>query len=201
MNDQTPKPPAAGANPKAIIIGGLAIILFFGYIMAFLLADVIQNARPPKPMTLSDAASEAADEQIWVAIEDGVYDCDSITYVYGRSATNPQVREIRNTEIFRTDETGEIVLFVTLSGRQSCQEIQNAPLKGYLTRMSAGQRQALTNEVRLAKYINASAYLEICGYCGPANSWLGLAISSVALLIGLALLVVGLRLRRHQQRE
>lgn len=67
---------------------------------------------------------KADDEQMGVTIEDGIDDCDSGTHVYGRSSTNPNPKEIRYTEIFRTEllDYAWAARRLTLANRKTIQQ-------------------------------------------------------------------------------
>lgn len=181
-------------SQRAIIITGAVLLAFAAYLLAFLLPDFIRSSVGPQSITMAEAAAAATDKDRYVAITDGAWVCETITYVRGRSSTNRNVVTTRFTEVFRTDETGVIVLLAQMSGELDCDQLQAADLTGYLQRMSAAREQELRNDVRLARFINALDYLEICGYCGPTNSLIGTLFGFVFALAGLGLIVWGLRL-------
>jgi len=142
---------------------------------------------------MAQAAQAATNSATYAIIEDGRWDCDTIEYIRGRSSTNSQRIETRFTNIFREDGSGEIVLLASLSGEVSCADLDGWQLTGYLTRMSDARQQELTNAARLARYFDATTFLEFCGYCGAGNSLIGVIFGVVITLAGVALLVTGLR--------
>lgn len=209
MTDQTqPSPttepvqslPASTLTPKQkrriVLITGGVMLLFGVYLLAFLVPDLLKNMRGPDDMTLGRAADAATGGQRYVHIEDGVWHCDTIEYVRGPSSSNRRRIVTRYTEAFLTDANRpeRIVLFATFSGEKSCEEIEGSDLNGYLKRMSNDTRQALTNDVRLARFYDASVYLEMCAYCGPNNSLIGTIFGTVFVVGGVALLGWGWRL-------
>ena len=184
--------PASRPNPGPwlLILGG--VVLFFGlYISAFLIPDVIQTAGGPQPLTLDEAAQVASAERTYARIEDGAWDCDTLTLVRGWSPS-----QTKYTEIFFTDAAREVVVLVTLSGEVACDQLSGEAPSGYLYAMGDDTRQALTNEARLARFFMADEFLEFCGYCGRDNSLLGAIFGVVFTLIGAAMLIGGWRLRQ-----
>jgi hypothetical protein len=185
-------------NPRrTILIAGVILLLFATYLLAFLLPDFIRTAVGPKQLTMAQAAETASETDAYIAISDGAWECDTIEYVRGRSSTNSLRETTRFTEVFRTNGNGMVVLLATMSGEVDCAELQATDLAGYLQRMSPEREQELINEVRLARFINATVFLEICGYCGPTNSLIGTMFGFGFGLIGLVLLVWGLRMQPH----
>lgn len=174
---------------------GIGLFLFGLYISAFLIPDVIANFSGPESLTLSEAASAASREQTYARIEGGTWDCDTLTYIEGLSAaslTYGRFREETNyTEIFYTDASQDVVVFVTLSGRVDCDDLAGDDPSGYLYSMSSGVRQDLTNDARLARYFNTDTFLEFCGYCGRENSMIGVGFGLAFLLGGAGMFVWG----------
>ena len=182
---EKPKTNPTTSRRTLLMLGGF-LIAFSLYLMVFLVPDVLRTAGGPQSVTLEQAAAIANTESAYVTIEDGEWDCRTIEYVRGRSSTNSRRIETRFTEIFLTDGANpdQIVLFASMSGEMTCDdfEILDQPT-GYLTRMSDGKQQELTNDARLARYFDATDFLEFCGYCGTENSLIG-AIVGVVLFLG-----------------
>lgn len=185
MSD-TPKPTNAR---RLVLITAVFLLLFATYLLAFLLPDFIRTAVGPQQMTMAQAAESATDTDAYVAISDGTWECDTIQYVRGRSTTGSRREITRATELFRTSDNGKVVLLATMSGEMDCAELQATSLAGYLQRMGPEREQELINEVRLARFINATVFLEMCGYCGPTNSLIGTLFGLAFALVGLLLLV------------
>jgi len=177
------------------MIGGVALLLVGLYISAFLIPDVLSTLSGPQSMTLAEAAQVANPERTYASIEDGTWDCDTLSYVQGLSARHgrygsPLEEETKFTEIFFTDNTQDVVMLVTLSGEQACDDIVEQKPSGYLYEMADGTKQELTNEARLARYFETDTFLEFCGYCGRDNSLIGVVFGVVFLISGVALIIV-----------
>lgn len=195
MNNQTqPTPPN---RRRTVLIFGAFLLLFSIYLLAFLLPDFIRTVSGPQAVTMATAAEMASDADDFVTISDGQWACDTIELVRGRSATSSTQQTTRFTEVFRTNESGTVVLLATMSGDQDCEELESADLTGYLKRMTPEREQELINEVRLARFINATVFLEMCGYCGPTNSLIGTLFGFAFAIGGIGLLIFGLRLPKQ----
>lgn len=193
-----PTQPNSAKNHRIVLIAG-GILLFFGlYISAFLIPDVIATASGPETMTLVLAGDIATDTNTYVQIEDGVWDCDTIEYVYGWSSTSKR-NEIKFTEVFVTDDGSPvgIAMLSQMSGEQSCLDLRETIPTGYVRRMSEDTKEVLTNGARLARYFDADVFLEFCGYCGQENSMIGAIFGIVFVLAGLGLLIFGWRMKSN----
>jgi len=179
---------------------GIVLLLFGLYISAFLVPDVIRTMSGPQPMTLAEAANAATTERTYARLEGGSWECDTLTPVEGLSPSHRRYEvlreEIKTTEIFFTDAAREVVAFVTLSGEVECDELSEELPSGYLYAMSTRTRQELTDDARLARYTDASHFLEFCGYCGRDNSMIGAVFGIVFTLGGGAMVVSGRNFRK-----
>ena len=180
-------------SKRGFIITGVVLIAFAAYLLVFLLPDYIRASVGPQTMTMAAAAATATERDSYVAIADGAWDCETIQLVRGRSSSNRNNEITRFTEVFRTNESGTVVLLATTSGEMDCEELQATALAGYLQRMTPAREQELINEVRLARFIHATDFLEICGYCGPTNSLIGTGFGMIFAALGIGLVVWGLR--------
>lgn len=203
-NQNTTQVPPQQSARGILIFGG--IMLLFGlYVSAFLVPDVIRSAAGPETVTLKEAAQIANEDPSYVRLVDGNWDCDTLTYVEGYSPSHRYgslvEEDIKVTEIFFTDEEESIVVFVTMSGEQDCEDITRRNPAGYLYEMSRRNERELTNEARLARYFDADDFLEMCGYCGRENSLIGAGFGIAFTLGGLALIIFGLRLGRRQGKQ
>ena len=178
---------------KTLLISGGFCLFFSIYLLIFLLPDFIRSLAGPEPMTLSQAAERATDENLYVLLADGSWECETIDYVIGYSSTSADRVDTKFTEIFVTNPSGAVVVLAQMSGELECADFDGREIVGYLTRMTADQQQDLTNEVRLARFINGETYLELCGFCGQTNSLIGTLFGLAFFMGGLALLILGLR--------
>ena len=181
------------------ILGGL--LLIFGlYLAAFMIPDFIKALSGPQSMSLEEAVQLAGEEQVYARLEDGEWDCDSVSYVEGfvRSYRRYEVvrEETKFTEVLFTDEPREIVTLVTLSGEVNCDGLSGEVPSGYLYSMSDETREELSDDGRLRGYRSADHFLEFCGYCGRDNSLIGVIFSLVFTLCGAGMVVYGFKLRR-----
>lgn len=181
-----------------LVLGGF-FVLFGVYILAFMLPDFIASAAGPTSMPLAEAAAIASDENSYVQITDGEWRCDSIHYIWGRSASSGNSAiplTVQYTEAFMTQGGSPQALLVLLSGEQDCAALQAIQPTGYLTLMSADTQQELTNEARMARFSDKSVFMEMCGYCGTDNAIGGVIGGSISLLLGVGILLFA---RRHPQ--
>lgn len=203
MEEKTkPTPSNTVLNRRMVLIAG-GVLLFFGaYISVFLIPDVLATASGPETMTMAHAADIATDTTTYAKIEDGVWDCDTIEHVYGWSSTSKR-NEIKFTEVFVTDGASpvSIAMLTQMSGEQSCLDLRETTPTGYLRRMSDDTKQVLTNDARLARYYDAEAFLEFCGYCGQENSMIGAIFGFVFALAGIGLLIFGWRMKTDSTTE
>lgn len=176
---------------------GIALGLFGAYLLVFLVPDVLITASGPQMLSLKQAAEVAGDNSHYATIEDGKWDCRTISYVRGPSTTGNRVRVItRFTEIFLTDDEPlpSTVMLVSMSGEMKCGEFETVMPTGYLTRMSGDRQQELTNDVRLTRFPEAESFLEFCGYCGTENSLIGVGFGVALALMGVVLTITGFRM-------
>lgn len=179
-----------------MFLWALVLLAFAGYLLAFLLPDFVRSSRGPQSWTMTEAAARATETDAYVTIPDGEWMCETITYLRGPSGSNRLQTTTRYTEVFRTDASGAVVVLAKLSGEVECPELLEMELSGYVQRMSAARQQELRNEARLARFFNATSFLEICGYCGPTNSLIGVLFGSGFALAGIVMLVWGFRMKR-----
>ncbi|NCC36157.1 MAG: hypothetical protein EOM24_29715 [Chloroflexia bacterium] len=184
---------------------GLILLVVGLYVSAFLLPDLVETAAGPQRLTLAEAANVASATRTYARIEEGAWDCETLQQVQGLSATSIRYgfgplherEETKYTEVFFTDNTRDVVVFVTLSGAVQCDDLTRQWPTGYLYMMSDGTRQALTNEARLARYFTTDTFLEFCGYCGRENSLIGAGFGVVFTVAGMAMLFVWWRWRQQ----
>lgn len=176
------------------LIIGIVVLLFGLYISAFMIPDTINSLSGPQSMTLSESRQIASTEWTYALIEDGTWDCDTLYAVRGLSARHGRYgslkEETKFTEIFFTDNTQDVVMLVTLSGEQDCNDIVEQQPTGYLYSMDDGTKQELINDARLARYFDTDTFLEFCGYCGGSNSLIGAVFGIFFMVCGIALLIM-----------
>lgn len=178
---------------RIFIISGALLTLFSIYLLAFLLPDFIRSLAGPDAMTLSEAAEIATDENRYVTLTDGAWECDTISYVRGYSSSSRRI-ETKSTEIFAVNRDGSTVALVALSGEVNCSDLDDIPLTGYLAGMTPEREQTLTDEVRLARFVDREAVVELCSYCGTTNSLIGTLFGFAFAILGIGLLIWGLRI-------
>jgi hypothetical protein len=178
-------------SKRGLLLGtGIALVLIGLYISAFLVPDVIQTAVGPETVTLDEAADIASSTRSFVRIEGGEWVCETLREVRGVSVSSLRygsggARDVTQyTEVFFSDDRGEVIVFVTLSGEVDCGDLAEQLPTGYLYAMNDDTRQELTNDARLARFIAAESFLEFCGYCGQKNSLIGAAFGVSFLLLG-----------------
>lgn len=181
---------------RTMLITGGVMLVFSIYLLVFLVPDLIRAAAGPEGMTLARAADIASEESTYARLEDGRWQCDTIEYIRGMSSSGTRQIVTRYTEVFYTDATKpeQTVVLVSLSGEVDCAELESLVPEGYLTRMSSGDRQALTNEARLARYFAATDFLSFCGYCGEENSFIGVVFGVIFAVGGFVVLMMGFRM-------
>ncbi|MCB0114869.1 MAG: hypothetical protein R2873_11380 [Caldilineaceae bacterium] len=181
-----------------LILGGVLLALGL-YVSAFLVPDVLKTAVGPQSFTLVQAAERAGDAPLYARIVDGAWDCETLRQVRGISATALRYgsvrEETRYSDVFFTDETRDVVVFVTLSGAVTCEDLGQQRPEGYLYAMNSDTQQDLTNEARLARYFMADTFLEFCGYCGRQNSLIGAIFGVAFVVLGSVMLVAGRRMK------
>lgn len=188
-------------------IMGIGLLLVGLYLSVFLLPDTIETMSGPQTMSLAEAAVVAGTERTYASIEGGAWDCETLKQVRGVSATSlrygfgPLItrEETRYSEVFFTDNSREVVVFVTLAGEVTCDDLKQQWPIGYLYNMNEGTRRDLTNEARLARYFTTDTFLEFCGYCGQQNSLIGALFGVVFVISGVGMFVIGRRMRGDER--
>jgi hypothetical protein len=177
-------------------------LLLFGLVMSVdLVPDVLQMAGGPETLTLAQAAEVANSDRTYARIEGGEWDCATLRQesrnsdIVLRNSAGPIIGDPIFYEIFYTDTSQQTVVFVSLSGEVECDDLTAHGPTGYLYAMSDDNRQTLTNDARLARFVNAETFLEFCGFCGLENSLNGVALGALLLLSGFWLVVAGRSIR------
>lgn len=198
MENNTQKTkPNPKKNRRIVRITAGFLVLFGLYLLVFLVPDVLRTASGPQSMTLQQAAEVATDQSLYVSLEDGLWDCQTIKHITRRSPnTSTGSRTTTDTEIFISDDRTRpnVAIFARMSGRMTCGDFDGLIATGYLTQMGDDERQTLTNQARLAKFFNADSVLSLCGYCGTENSLIGLIFGIVITLAGIGLFILGYKM-------
>ncbi len=143
--------------------------------------DYAQMPDQPQSVTMVEAAA-IADSKPWVTIEDGVWNCQNIWYM-GSDRTYAVL----------TNTSQTVVTVVLYSDKVSCNALQARQPRGILTRMAEKRYSVASREHDFSEYPDATAFLDLCGFCGADNS-LGLVVmSGVAVVLGLLLYPLSLR--------
>jgi hypothetical protein len=84
-------------------------------------------------------------------------------------------------------------MVVLYSNKVSCDALQARRPSGILTRMAEKRYGVASREHDFSQYPDATAFLDLCGFCGTDNS-LGLVVmAGVAAVLGLLLYPLSLR--------
>lgn len=164
------------------------------------------QATPDKPvaMSLEQAAEEVTNgHEPWATLENGKWECASILH-YSLSM-NKVKGDI--TEAAFTNDAQTIVLFAWFSGEVACEGLPVLPLTGEITPLHGVDRETVINQGQLAKYPDASAFLQICTDCGPETTKITVVFFAVLAILVLAAALVPLGVaqvrksyRRHNAR-
>jgi hypothetical protein len=167
---------------------GLVVAGMFGMLGVLSWQSLQEYGDQPRHISLSTSGQEITEQNEWVVIEDAKWDCSSMA-PFG-SGTD------KRAEAMFTDESGKVLVVALLPEKVSCAELTASPPTGEIHRMSEYHHKHLTSEARLDKYTNATTYLDMCTYCGPTNSRLGVILGLIFVPLGLALYPLSLYLRR-----
>jgi len=172
---------------RSVLIGGIVLLFLGGYVLAFLIPDVIRTAGGPTTYTVNEAA-EAVTSEVYATVEDGVWVCDSIAYVRGLSSSGTRRIEVKSTNAFYTDTDAEVAIWVSLSGEVDCDELQSVIPTGYLEPLQQSTRMDLAGDGQMRNVSTANTFFEMCGFCGTENSLIGVGFGSTFVILGLGLL-------------
>jgi hypothetical protein len=170
--------------------GGIFFFLFGLFVLVPLAFDLASTLGGAQDYTISDVAEVASDERTYARLTDGEWDCDTLAYIEGYSGSDLYMRrlyrglDVRTTEVLRVDDDNDIAVWVSLSGRVTCDDLANIEAVGYLY-ATDGTPNGLNSDMRRVLR-NSDTVLELCGWCGSENSMIGFGFGIVMVLLGLA---------------
>jgi hypothetical protein len=162
--------------------------LFWGILF---LVELLNMPKEPIPMSIEQAAIEVSDQEIWVVLEGGYWDCPSIAY--------DQSGDSMATEAMFIDGSESIIVVVRFNEKLACVQLP-IPVSGTISLMSDSRYSYFSNANRLAKYEQATVFLEMCAFCGRAHSISSVVLSFLMAAVGLSLYPL-CRHARNQYRE
>lgn len=186
----SPTPEQIKANQSLMRIvrySSIGLMLFGILLIIPLAADLMAVIGGAQDYTISAVAGVASDERTYARLTDGEWDCDTIEYIEGRTGSDLYMRRLyrtstRTTEVMRVDDANSIAVWVSLSGRVTCDDLASMDAVGYLY-ATDGTPSGLNSDMR-SVIRNADTVLELCGWCGADNSMIGIVVSGVFILIG-----------------
>ncbi len=195
---RTPTPEEQAANRRIIrrVFGGLGIVsVILGVLIMIVLgADAIRLRGGPEQMTLPEVAAVASETRTYAALTGASWHCDSIAYIEGLSGSDFSrsafVRKpgTRYTDIMITDETRSVAVMVTLSGKVTCDDLDDKQPSGFVYAVDG--RLGGMNAPARAIINDADTVLTMCGYCGVENARTGLIVGGAFALMGVGLFVL-----------
>lgn len=168
--------------------GGIAFIIFGILLFVPLASDLFTVIGGAQDYTTRAVAEVANDERTYARLTDGEWNCDTISYIEGYSGSDLYMRRlyagtsVRTTEVLRVDNANDIAVWVSLSGRVTCDDLANIEAVGYLY-ATDGKPSGLNNSMR-SVIRNSDVVLELCGWCGAENSMIGFGFSVAFMLLG-----------------
>lgn len=152
---------------------GWCLALSFAYLLFFeVLPEYRSFPDQPLPMTASEAAQAAeSGQEVWVSLTDLQWNCD------------PAAK--RSDLVFLNFPGGRRVV-VSLPRKGACRDLPEPPT-GVLHPANPRRRSHLERNRGLKLSAEDEPLMELCTYCGPENSRLGLLILPILILFGLFL--------------
>lgn len=182
------------------MVAGIVGLVFAGLFANLTIVSYKESQRlPSEPARLTTAeaaavAPEGYDNRPWVVLDDAVIDCHNIHY--------ERVGSDYRTSVVLTDPLETIIVVATYSNpkRLSCVELAGMSASGMLSHMNARRyaRFQELGEFDLSGYESATAYMDLCAFCGGGNSSLGVYIGLLMTLLSLSLYPLLLWARRRQ---
>jgi hypothetical protein len=179
--------------PRLAGLFGLVVAGMFGFLGVSSWLSLKEFGDQPRQISLRTSGHEISEKREWVVVEDAKWDCSSMA-PFG-SGTD------KRAEAIFTDESGKVLVVALLPDQVSCTELTASSPTGEIYRMSERHYEHLAGEGRLDKYTSATTYLDMCTFCGPANSRIGVVLGLIFVPLGLALYPLSLYLRRQALRN
>jgi hypothetical protein len=108
---------------------GLAFVCLGAYFAWVNAQSYFNLPDAPEKLTLAEIAERLADQkELWVEIQDGQLDCNSLNYYYYENTEN------KFTEALLVDDKHRIIVFVSHSGYVSCSDFMAEPFVGIISR-------------------------------------------------------------------
>lgn len=175
--------------PRVAGLVGLVVACMFAVLGVLSWLSLQAFGDQPTPISLAVSGGMISEERQWVVVEDAHWDCSSMApFGFGSDS---------RVEAMFTDEAGTVVVVAVLSPEVPCAELTASPPTGEIYRMSEHRYARLKDKGRLDNYSNATTYLEMCAYCGPGNSRIGVALGLIFVPLGLAMYPLALFSKRR----
>lgn len=172
---------------RLFVMGGFGLIAAVAFAAMALLCWTRLQGLPAQPVSMTSseiAARLDENERLWVAVQDGTWDCASPGWYRGYP------RFVTQAALVGSEGTVITVVRFRASDRLTCATLPSPPVVGEIEQMTATQRATLAAD--LAKYGEATTFLELCAYCGRRNTTIGAVFSTIMSVGGLACLVCAL---------
>ncbi|HLY29141.1 MAG TPA: hypothetical protein VKQ72_22540 [Aggregatilineales bacterium] len=182
--------------PKLGGLIGLLIAGAFGVLGVGSWQQLREMPDQPALLTLSDAAEQLhTHEQVWVQLSGVEWDC-------GNLVDETLLDGSHRTEVIFWDQASAVWGVALFSGQVRCRDLNSSKASGILTQMEAGFFDRLSQRgFDLTRYQGEKVRLNLCTFCGPANSTLGVVIGIIFVPIGLAMYPMCKGLQRYYRNK
>lgn len=177
---------------KLLVITGAFCLLMGLFLLVNSWYQLSHIAAQPVPLQLSQLG-----EQIpialpnWVIFEGGHWDCTSLIGPgFGSSDARTKVLYVGD---------GTNVVYATLSGTISCEDLAGLAASGYLDTLNQKELTHIKSENPVVAQLpsNTTVY-DLCGFCSPKNSRGGIFMGIFLMIGGLLIIYIG---RGRQMRK
>jgi hypothetical protein len=184
-------------NPKRVWLVSLFGIIVSGVFGYTSYREIQRLPLQPEHLSLEDVVEKLNyNSNPWVTIEPVQWDCQNIRMDYKDFGTTVSL-----TYISFTNQDQSIVGMAYYSEKKTCEEVMSKGPTGTVTWMNAKAKAFYTKKgVNFTKYSHATAYVDLCSYCGRGNSELGLICAPFIFLGCLALPVMTASSSRKKDR-
>jgi len=184
---------------RPIIVGVLSLVMaaFWTNLAIGSYGEAQRLPREPMRLTTAEAAALAPigyENRPWVNLTDVMIDCHNI---------HPEkVGSSYRTSVVMTDPLETIIIIATYSGVNplSCADIAGKSASGELSHMNERRYARFLElaEFDLSGYENATAYMDMCVFCGGRNASTGVILGVTMALVSLSLYPLLVWNRRKQ---